>query len=120
MSSEEIEWYVEYRFDMEMDKLDKPIADDIARQVYSAIRSNSLPQRDSVSQLLGGVCLIGEPTYFMVEYMNEKNYCIILLNLTITGVDTYLDLMNLSKTLKNDSKNTNRRRRNTVKINNKK
>lgn len=118
MYSEEVSFYIEYWFDVQLNKLDKSVADNIMHQIGKSIRS--LPKKNSSSQLIGGVCLIKEPVYFMIEYMNEHNYDTLLLNLTITDVDTYLDLMNLSKTIKNDSKKIKRRRRNTIKVDNKK
>lgn len=102
MYTEDDEFYIEYQFDVELSKLNKNVANDIMFQVAKSIRT--LPIKNSITQLIGGVCLIGEPTYFVVEYMNEKNYYPMMLKLTITDVDTYLDLMNLSKTIKNEPK----------------
>lgn len=117
MYTEEDEFYIEYQFDLELSRLNKRVADDIMLQVAKSVRT--LPIRDGKTQLLGGVCLIGEPTYFMVEYMNESDYYPLLLRLTITDVDTYLDLMNLSKTIKNDTKRIKARNRATTKRYNK-
>jgi hypothetical protein len=117
MYTEEDEFYVEYQFDLELNRLNKRVADDIMLQVAKSVRT--LPIRDGKTQLLGGVCLIGEPTYFMVEYMNESDYYPMLLRLTITDVDTYLDLMNLSKTIKNEPKRIKARNRPTTKRYNK-
>jgi len=118
MSTEENEFYVEYWFDVELSKLDSSLANDIMRQMGRTVRT--LPKRNYVTQVIGGVSLISEPVYFMIEYINEHNQDTLLLKITITDVDTYLDLMNLSKTIKNDSKTIKRRRRNTVKVYNKK
>jgi hypothetical protein len=117
MSTEENEFYVDYWFDVELSRLDGALAKDIMRQLGKIMRT--LPEKEDVSQVIGGVSLIGEPVYFMVEYLNERNYEPVLEKLSIVDVDTYLDLMNLSKTIKNDPQTIKRRRRNTTKVYNK-
>jgi hypothetical protein len=118
MYTEESSFYIDYKFDIELSKLSEELENDIILQIGKSIRI--LPKKDSSHQYIGGVSFIGEPVYFMIEYINEYNREAVLLTLTIIDVDVYLDLINLSKTIKNDSKNITRRRRNTVKVDNKK
>jgi hypothetical protein len=118
MYTEETSFYIDYKFDIELSKLSEDLENEIIRQIGKSIKT--LPKRNYTTQYIGGVSLIGEPVYFMIEYINEYNREAVLMKLTITDSDTYLDLINISKTIKNDSKNIKRRRRNTVKVDNKK
>lgn len=119
MYTEESSFYIDYKFDIELSKLSEELENDIILQIGKSIRT--LPKKDYSHQYIGGVSFIGgEPTYFMIEYLNEQKRELVLLKLTIVDVDVYLDLMNLSKTIKNDSKTIKRRRRNTTKVNNQK
>lgn len=114
MSTEEIEFYIEYGFDVELVKLNRNVADDILFQMSRVVEK--LPKNNKKEQYIGGVSLKdNNPTYFMVEYWNAFSDPVYLMKLYIIDVDDYLDLINLNRTIKNELQRTKKRRRAKIK-----
>jgi hypothetical protein len=109
MYLEKSSFYIERLFDDQLSVLSYRLEADIMRQITSCIES--LPKKDFNTQVIGGVSFSEEkPTYFFIEYEKEDFYETTLINLTITDCDTYLDLINLKKTIKYERKRETERR----------
>lgn len=117
MSSEEVEFYFDYRVDAKLNHISVALDKDITEKISKAVVENRLNKTKGVTDVIGGVSFAEkEPIYFMFEYLNEGY--ILLCDFHIVEVDTYLDLINLSKAIEYESKKIRKRSRKKVKVDN--
>ena len=117
MSLEEIEFYFDFRVDAKLNHVSVALDKDITEKISKAVIGNRLNKTDGVTDVIGGVSFVEkEPIYFMLEYLNEEY--ILICDFHIVEVDTYLDLINLSKSIEYESKKIRKRSRKKVKSDN--
>ena len=96
--TEEIEFGMHTDFEKKLRDQPDDVIDDIIEDIAHVLES--LPKRDDFTQFIGGVCLLKDPIYYVLEYFNEQEKFPVLVDLHFTDVDEYLDLINESNTIK--------------------
>lgn len=95
--TEEIEFGMHPDFEKKLKDQPGSIIDSIIDDIASVLET--LPINNDISQFIGGVCLVSNPIYYVLEYFNEEEKFTVLVDLHFTDVDEYLDLINESKTI---------------------
>ncbi len=67
--------------------------------IDNVLYSIDLFSDDDLVQYIGGVCNIGEPIFYVIEYYYEEGFYTSILDFHEIDSDEYLDLINKEKTI---------------------